>query len=74
MRTLAQESRIKYPPSNVVPFWLFCYWKLVRTETGGDFAKAWSLLPSRLPRGVKCPPVELLAVALVDHNLVDRKA
>ncbi|MCZ8180928.1 MAG: hypothetical protein O9309_18050, partial [Rhizobium sp.] len=66
------ESRIKYPACNVIPYWLLCYWKLVRTETDGDFARAWDLLPERLPRGVKCPTVELLAVALVDHGLVDR--
>lgn len=72
MRSLALESRLRYPASNVIPFWLLCFWKLVRNEANGDFARAWKILPDRLPIGTECPTIELLAVALVDHGLVDR--
>ncbi|MGC4410637.1 hypothetical protein D4A92_19610 [Rhizobium rosettiformans] len=72
MRSIARAARQKYPRNNIVPFWLLCYWKLVRTEAEGDFAKAWKMLPRRLPAGVQCPTIEVLAVALVDHGLADR--
>jgi len=73
MRSLARESRLKFPASNVVPYWLLCYWRLVKLETRGDFAKAWEMLPDHLPNWSFCPTVEQLAVALVDHELAERR-
>jgi hypothetical protein len=72
MRSIAYQTRAIFPASNVIPFWLLCYWRLVRGEAQGDFAKAWEMLPSRLPRGMKCPRIEVLAIALVDHGLAER--
>ena len=65
MRNLALESC----PSNVVPVWLLCYWRLYRGEARGDYHAAWKALPRHLPRGVTRPSVEEAANALYDHGL-----
>lgn len=64
------RARAAYPVSNIVPAWLLCYWRLLRTTAHGDFAMAWKLLPDQLPKGVRCPTAEIMAMALVDHGLV----
>ena len=61
------------PPSNVVPFWLLCYWRLVHNEAQGDFAKAWKMLPAHLPSGMKCPTLPAMAATLVVHGLAERR-
>lgn len=73
MRSLARKSRLKLPSSNIIPYWLLCYWRLVKQETDGDLAKAWEMLPDHLPNCSFCPTVEQLAVALVDQGLAERR-
>lgn len=69
MRTLAQQTRLEFAPSNVMPVWFLPFWRLVKGEAEGSFHAAFVALPVHLPRGVRCPTAEELAIVLVDHGL-----
>jgi len=69
MRNLALQTRAKIQRSNVTPVWLLPFWRLVKGEASGDYAKAWAALPGHMPLGTTRPSIEEAAVILVDHNL-----
>lgn len=69
MRHLAKQTRAKVERSNVTPVWLLPFWRLVRGEAQGDYAKAWKELPNHLPKGVECPSIFAAAAIITDHGL-----
>lgn len=69
MRHLAKQTRAEVERSNVTPVWLLPFWRLVRGEAQGDYAKAWKELPNHLPKGVECPSIFAAAAIITDHGL-----
>ena len=63
------QIRARYIVSNVTPVWLLVFWRLVRGEAGGDFAKAYRLLPDRIPAGTISPSIEECAAILAHYRL-----
>lgn len=68
------RSQIIYPHvevefTNVTPVWLLPFWRLLRGDARGDYARAWKALPNHLPRGYRRPTVMECATILVDHGL-----
>lgn len=72
MNYLAQKTRAQIAYSNITPPWLLFFWRLVKGDAQGDYAKAWRLLPAHLPATVKCPSMVECAAVLVDHDLAER--
>ncbi|SOC82849.1 hypothetical protein SAMN05421890_1271 [Ensifer adhaerens] len=70
---MRQAARVIPPvilPSNVMPAWVLIFWRLYRGEAGGDYARAWSLLPSQLPAGHRRPDPHIAAQVLINHGLI----
>lgn len=70
MRTAAQRARLLIKQSNVTPPWVLAFWRILKSDAGGDYSVAWQLLPSRLNRGDRLPTVEEAVIVLLDHNLI----
>lgn len=63
------EIRARYANGNVTPVWLLIFWRLVRGDAKGDFAKAYRMLPRHIPAGTKSPSVEECAAIIAHHKL-----
>lgn len=69
MALTAKQARALVAFSNVTPVWLLIFLRLVKQHTGGDYAKAWTMLPSHLPQDMKPPTIEEMAAVLAYHHL-----
>ncbi len=64
----APQPKIK-APDNAAPPWVLPFMRLLKTEAGGDFGRAWEALPDHLPNGVSCPTTEDAAATLLRLGL-----
>ena len=68
MRNLAQEALALVADPKVTSPWLLYFLRLANAAQG-DYAKAWQMLPGRLPKTVRCPTMHECAAVLAIHRL-----
>ncbi|WP_158259872.1 DNA-binding protein [Phyllobacterium phragmitis] len=56
---------------NTAPPWVLPLVRILKTETNGDLAEAWDILPERLPPEIALPSVEEAAKVLVRLGLAN---
>lgn len=61
------QQLVAYP--NVTPVWLLPFLRLLKTRARGSFAVAYELLPLYLPKRVRRPSRDAVALVMVYHGL-----